>query len=617
MKRHFTLLAALLAIAFAQHSFADDAQTPPTTILAPMSAHPALWTAHGKKGTAYLFGSIHVLPQQVDWRTKEIEAALAKADVFVFELPMDEDLQTHIQNYVQTRGTLPPDKHLRDMLSPRARAIFDREIATLPLPAAEFDHMRPWLADVTIDVLDMQNQHYTSQAGIEEQLKKEVVARAKPVIGLETVDQQLALLVPDDPKIELQNFESDLEHAKEDNDKVGPLLDAWMQGDTRTLARLTAADMKDYPQLRKVLIEDRNKAWVKQDHGAAGREQDLFHRRRRRASRRARRRAGAPAQTGPEGRRALTAKSGRHEIQLHRFRPAGRRLDVLDLAKQLFHAREQLAAGATLKHLSDERRRRASSTSSRDIQRRLEQRNRAQMIGGAVARGRRRHVGEHDIGRAAKRLFQLRRRFGIEQIALQNGRRRRAVRSPECRRRRSCRPRPTRFAATWLQPPGAAPRSSTRAPFFRKRILVIQFDQLERRARAPAFLLGGAHIGIVQLAFQPALRRELARLRVLHPHAHFAAAGLVGRSCGHARAFSINSRSMPSRNPRSATRNCVQGQSVWIAAKIAQPGSTRSARSGPTGPIAARPAWSSPISRSTTCRMSSELCQLASTLART
>jgi uncharacterized protein YbaP (TraB family) len=36
-----------------------------------------------------------------------------------------------------------------------------------------------------------------------------------------------------------------------------------MQGDVRTLAHLTAADIKDYPELRKVLIEDRNRAWVK------------------------------------------------------------------------------------------------------------------------------------------------------------------------------------------------------------------------------------------------------------------------------------------------------------------------------------------------------------------
>ena len=263
MKRFPVLLAALLAIGLTQPAFADEAAPAPTTVLAPMEAHPALWTVHGKKGTAYLFGSVHVLPQQVDWHTKSIDAAIAKADVFVFELPVEEDLQTHIQNYVKTRGTLPPDKYLRDMLSPKAREAFDREIAKLPMPASAFDHMRPWLADVTIDVMDIQNQHYSRQAGIEEQLKKEIVARNKPVVGLETVDQQLSLLVPDDPKVELQNFESDLENAEADNDKIGPLLDAWMQGDVRKLAHLTAADMKDYPQLRKVLIEDRNQAWVK------------------------------------------------------------------------------------------------------------------------------------------------------------------------------------------------------------------------------------------------------------------------------------------------------------------------------------------------------------------
>jgi uncharacterized protein YbaP (TraB family) len=262
MSRTFIFLLACLAIGFLQPSLADEPQAPSTTVLAPMSAHPVLWTVHGGKGTAYLFGSIHVLPQQVDWRTKEIDAAIAKTDVFVFELPVNEDLQPHIQDYVRTRGTLPPGQHLRDMLSPKAREAFDHELAKLPVAAASLDHMRPWLADVTIDVLDMQSQHYSPQAGIEEQLKKEVAARAKPVIGLETIDQQLALLVPDDPKIELQNFESDLVHAKEDNDKVGPLLDAWMQGDTRMLAHLTAADLKDYPQLRKVLIEDRNRTWV-------------------------------------------------------------------------------------------------------------------------------------------------------------------------------------------------------------------------------------------------------------------------------------------------------------------------------------------------------------------
>jgi uncharacterized protein YbaP (TraB family) len=262
MKRHIAHLAALFAIVLAWSASAQVEPTPPATILAPMEAHPALWTVHGKKGTAYLFGSIHVLPPQVDWRTKEIDAAIAKADAFVFELPVDTNLQSYTQDYLLTRGTLPPGQHLRDMLSPKARAIFDKEIAGLPMSPAEFDRMRPWHADVTIDVLEMEKQHYSPEAGIEARLKKEAAARAKPVIGLETIQQQLALLAPDDPKVELENFESDLEHASKDNDEIGPLLDAWMQGDVRTLAHLTAADMKDYPKLRKVLVEDRNQAWV-------------------------------------------------------------------------------------------------------------------------------------------------------------------------------------------------------------------------------------------------------------------------------------------------------------------------------------------------------------------
>src|SRR6185312_11872522 len=128
MKRISVLLATLLAIGLAGAAYADEAPAASTTMLAPMEAHPALWTVHGKKGTAYLFGSVHVLPQQVDWHTKPIDAAIAKADVFVFELPVEEDLQSHIQDYVKTRGTLPPDQHLRDMLSPKAREAFDREI---------------------------------------------------------------------------------------------------------------------------------------------------------------------------------------------------------------------------------------------------------------------------------------------------------------------------------------------------------------------------------------------------------------------------------------------------------------------------------------------------------
>src|SRR5262249_36874418 len=48
---------------------------------------------------------------------------------------------------------------------------------------------------------------------------------------------------------------------------------------------------------------------------------------------------------------------------------------------------------------------------------------------------------------------------------------------------------PTRSAATWLQPPGAAPRSTTRAPFLRKRALSsISMGLYAARDRMPSRL---------------------------------------------------------------------------------------------------------------------------------
>ena len=261
MARRFAVaLVALLACGFARPAGADDAPVP---VYAQMPAHPALWTVHGPKGTAYLFGSVHILPPQVDWHTKEIDAAIARADTFVFEIAIDGTTQAKLQNYIRQHAMLPKGQHLRDMLAPDARADFDKAVAGLAVAPQSLDRLRPWFAALTIDMIDLGKQHYSPQAGIEMQLQSHE-AKDKPVIGLETVEQQLGFLAPKDPKLELQAFEAELRSTAHEHEEIGPLLDAWMQGDTKELARLTFADMKKYPQAQKILIDDRNKVWVKQ-----------------------------------------------------------------------------------------------------------------------------------------------------------------------------------------------------------------------------------------------------------------------------------------------------------------------------------------------------------------
>ena len=252
------VLTAALFAAFAvvRPAFADDA----SVVYAKMPAHPALWTVHGSKGTVYLFGSVHLLPPQVDWHTKEIDAAIARSDILVFEIALDADAQQRMQAYIQAHGMLPAGQHLHDMISPEARKELDVEVKKLPVSPEAVDRMRPWLAALTIEIMGITKEHYSAASGVDQQLQAN--ANGKPIVGLETVEQQLSLLAPENPKIELQAFEAGLKTSTESNDQVGPLLDAWMHGRVDRIASLTTKELAKFPDARKLLFDDRNKAWA-------------------------------------------------------------------------------------------------------------------------------------------------------------------------------------------------------------------------------------------------------------------------------------------------------------------------------------------------------------------
>ena len=248
------------ALTFTGVAAADGA--PPSVVYAQMPAHPALWTVHGAKGTAYLFGSVHVLPSQVDWHRKEIDTAFAKADVLVFEIAMGDDFRDKVQTLIQQRGMLPEGQHLHDLLSAEEAKALDTEVAKLSLRPDQIDKMRPWLASLAIETASIAKQNYSAAAGVDVTMQEKAGTRA--VIGLETLEQQIALIAPQDPKAELESFEVGLKtQSKPESEEMGPLLDAWMHGRPDQIAALTKKDMSPYPDAEKLLLDDRNDAWVK------------------------------------------------------------------------------------------------------------------------------------------------------------------------------------------------------------------------------------------------------------------------------------------------------------------------------------------------------------------
>jgi hypothetical protein len=251
------LLCALLAASTLPARAAD---TPS------VQAHPALWTVHGPKATVYLLGSIHVLPKNLNWHTPQIDAALKSADVFVFEIPMDETQDKHrVQDFISKNGLLPAGMALPSMLNSEERQDYAAAVELAHVPADNLSPMRPWLAALTLQAGLVLQQHLSPDDGLDKQVY--ALALKKPGVSFrafETLEQQLKLLMPEDQALELQEFDSDLKEMLTETTEVHDLIAAWSKGDVKTLNAITNTGFKDNPRAEKVLFEDRNRAWVVQ-----------------------------------------------------------------------------------------------------------------------------------------------------------------------------------------------------------------------------------------------------------------------------------------------------------------------------------------------------------------
>ncbi|MEO7053648.1 MAG: TraB/GumN family protein [Rhizomicrobium sp.] len=227
-------------------------------------ASPALWHVKGPEGEVYLLGSIHLLPKNIDWHTPAIKSAMAKANVFVFEVSTDETAQARIRELVAEMGTLPPGQSLRAMLPPSAHDDFDAAIKAAHLPMEIVDREKPWLVSLQLLVAEGTARHYSMEAGVDHAVMAAAARTHKPTRFFETIEQQLRLLAGSDDKLQIEEFVSDLKDYQKDDDDLAPMIAAWSQGKADKLAALINSELSQQPDVKKALLTDRNQRWALQ-----------------------------------------------------------------------------------------------------------------------------------------------------------------------------------------------------------------------------------------------------------------------------------------------------------------------------------------------------------------
>ncbi|EIL94000.1 TraB/GumN family protein [Rhodanobacter spathiphylli] len=233
-------------------------------LLLPASAiaDPALWVVKDADTTIYLFGTVHLMPKDADWRYPALEHALADSQTLYIELT--DDNPANIAGLVMRLGmdtTHPLTSQLSESEAQRLRTLADK--AGVPGGMQTLNIMRPWLAALTLSLMPLKNAGLDPEHGVDKQLKAQMIAAHKPVIGLETAEQQIRLLADMPRAMELGLLRSSMRDADQGMAKLQQMIAAWKAGDPDTIDRVSTAEMRaKEPKLYQSMLVQRNEAWA-------------------------------------------------------------------------------------------------------------------------------------------------------------------------------------------------------------------------------------------------------------------------------------------------------------------------------------------------------------------
>jgi uncharacterized protein YbaP (TraB family) len=222
------------------------------------------WEVKGKHNIVYLLGSVHMLKAADSALPPEALRAYAASKVLVMELDLNgagAGEEALLDSSAELE-TLPEGQTLAEAVGPQLYAQLLARTRPLGLAPEVVSHFQPWFAALMVQQLELTQSGFDAAAGVDEQFALMAQADAKPIIGLETMDEQLGFFAHLSLEQQRQFLRATLQDAASAESESNAVVSAWQHGDTVKLEQLLREGSKDSPDIYRLLTTDRNRRWL-------------------------------------------------------------------------------------------------------------------------------------------------------------------------------------------------------------------------------------------------------------------------------------------------------------------------------------------------------------------
>ncbi len=235
-----------------------------------------LWKVSSKTNTVYILGSIHLLKQSDYPLDDVLEKAYENSRQLYLEINLDAVDDQKIQQLTIEKGTYPSVEGLKSALSKQAYELTERRLAGLGLNIEQLDRLKPWLLATTISIAELEKLGYDPEQGVDKYFHRKARKDGKKVDGFETAEYQLNLLADLPTRMQEELLLQTLAELNEMESQIAAIVGSWKTGDTAALDDGMLKSFREYPDLYRTLLTNRNKNWLPKIEALTGQSENVM-----------------------------------------------------------------------------------------------------------------------------------------------------------------------------------------------------------------------------------------------------------------------------------------------------------------------------------------------------
>lgn len=219
---------------------------------------PVIFSVTDEDSEIILFGTFHILPTDIEWKSQTLADAIARSEEAWFELPAGAQNDPALQQLTMQYGM--SEEPLSSKLDAVTLAKLKTEAAKLGLPMEALEQMQPWLASITLPIVQMMGAGFDPSAGAEAMLEPRV--EGLPRQAFETAEQQLRFFADMDQQAQINMLKLTLDGLDGGAELMTRMAQSWASGGVDMLEDEVIGETKrTAPEMYDVMFTRRNAAW--------------------------------------------------------------------------------------------------------------------------------------------------------------------------------------------------------------------------------------------------------------------------------------------------------------------------------------------------------------------